>query len=117
MQTVEDVLQHFGVKGMRWGVRRKTGSVDKSPSDDAASASRAKMKIRKGGIETLSNKELQSLVTRMNLEQQFSRMSQDQISKGANTVRNLLSTAKTLQEAYSFAKKTGALTFISKAFN
>lgn len=73
METVEEVLAHYGVRGMRWGVRKNR--VDTS-SDDAKNADQAKKKVKAGGVKALSNKELQSLVTRMNLEQQFSRLHQ-----------------------------------------
>ena len=74
MDPVEDFLQHFGVKGMKWGTRRRRGSdglVDKS--SDVKNAEAAKAKIgKKGNTDALSNKELQDLVTRMNLERQLS---------------------------------------------
>lgn len=46
-------LAHFGVKGMRWGVRKKTQS-----------------KPRKS-ISEMSNQELQDHITRGNLEKQY----------------------------------------------
>ena len=76
MDPVEDFLQHFGVKGMKWGVRRRRGAdglVEKSTDVKNAEAARAKVG-RKGDTKALSNKELQDLVTRMNLEQQFSNL-------------------------------------------
>lgn len=49
----DDSLAHFGVKGMRWGVRKKTTS-----------------KPRKS-ISEMSNDELQEAITRGNLERQY----------------------------------------------
>lgn len=72
--TLTEVLAHYGVKGMRWGVRRKSSSP--SDSDDAKRAAASKARIKRGNTGPLSNKELQDLVTRMNLEQQYSRLSQ-----------------------------------------
>jgi hypothetical protein len=66
-------LYHFGIKGMRWGVRRNKNKMD-GASDDAKAAADAKAKVKKGGVKALNNKELQALVKRMNLEQQFSAM-------------------------------------------
>lgn len=67
-----EFLEHFGVKGMRWGVRQsKTDRMHKTGSADFRSASDAGQKAKKQGVHTLSNAELQSLITRMNLEKQY----------------------------------------------
>lgn len=49
----DDSLTHFGVKGMRWGVRKKT---DHKP---------------RKRISEMSNDELQEAITRGNLERQY----------------------------------------------
>lgn len=72
--SLEEVLAHFGVKGMHWGVRKKSSMPDGKASEDASNATRALEKSKTGGIHTLSNKELQDLVTRMNLEQQLDKL-------------------------------------------
>jgi hypothetical protein len=70
-----DVMEHYGVKGMHWGVRRKR--TDSGPtSSDAAAARVHQSTVKKSGTKALSNKELQELVTRMNLEQQYSSLHQ-----------------------------------------
>lgn len=92
--SVEEVLEHFGVKGMKWGVRRRgpsgptdvivktaggkkvktAGGKGQPASDDAVRAAVSKQKARKSTTDALSNKELQDLVSRMNLEQQYTRL-------------------------------------------
>lgn len=67
---VADYLEHFGVKGMRWGVR-KVSDHSSGASEDHVNATIARIKAKKGGTKALSNKELQDLITRMNLEQQY----------------------------------------------
>lgn len=82
-EEVEEFLAHFGVKGMKWGVRRSEQKRAAS-SDDANAASDAKAKVKKaGGTHALSNKELQDLVTRMNLEKQFNSLKPDSKAKVA----------------------------------
>lgn len=78
---VEEFLEHHGIKGMRWGVRRSnpsgksSGSSTGGHSSDAARAVELHSRVKtSGGTHTLSNQELQHLVTRLNLEQQFSRL-------------------------------------------
>jgi hypothetical protein len=66
-------LQHHGVKGMRWGVRRSRRQLR-----------RAAEKGGKGrSIKDLDDKQLQQLVNRMNMEQQYSRLSGGSRSSGA----------------------------------
>lgn len=69
-----EFLEHFGIKGMKWGVRRSRAQIDASPSSDHTSSRETQAKIKKGGVKAASNKELQELVTRMNLEQQYARI-------------------------------------------
>jgi hypothetical protein len=88
MSFVDTYLEHHGVKGMRWGVRRRSGGVTTgrfgrspkpAPSEDKVRAETAKAKIgRRGNTDALSNQELQTVIARMNLEQQIARYSSNQ---------------------------------------
>ena len=100
---VEEFLAHYGVPGMRWGVRRSHPGVP--PSHDAATAAKLKVRVAKaGGTQTLTNAELKALVTRMNLEQQYSGLSQVKVNAGRKMVNDvLLNVAK--QEAQAYALK------------
>ena len=87
MTTLDETLAHFGVKGMKWGVRRmrRPSFSSDSSSDDARRAEAAKKKVKTSGTKSLTNKELQDLVTRMNLEQQFDKLKPP--SPGAKTAK------------------------------
>lgn len=77
--------KHFGVPGMRWGVRRsrEQRAADRARiSEDAAKVQEHRGTIKTSGTKALTNKELQEVVTRMNLEQQYGRLSAAQMSKG-----------------------------------
>jgi hypothetical protein len=80
--ALDEILEHYGIKGMKWGIHKSRSSSASSPttshpaSSDAVKADAAKAKIgKKGNTRALSNQELQHLVTRMNLERQYSSLS------------------------------------------
>jgi 2'-5' RNA ligase len=108
---VDEILEHHGVRGMRWGVRRKnigspnevTVSVDKGklkakggeghgPSEEAKAAAATKQKAKASGVHSLSNEEIQAAVTRMNLESNFKQATTKtkQTVPGQKFVLNLL---------------------------
>ena len=89
-EKIGNALAHHGIKGMRWGVRRKnigspnevTVSVDKgklkakggqghAPAPEAVKTAATKQKAKASGVHSLSNEEIQAAVTRMNLEKNF----------------------------------------------
>jgi 2'-5' RNA ligase len=85
-------LEHYGVKGMRWGVRKSTSEVTtesvinkglrsktkvkakggqgQEAHEDAVKVAAQKQKLKKSGTAALSNKELQDIIQRAQLEQQ-----------------------------------------------
>ena len=85
----EIFLQHFGVKGMKWGVIRKEASKLVVPSDDHVKAAVVKGKARLAGVHTLTNKDLQTVIKRMDLEVKFKELktvqhNQSLIGKGTS---------------------------------
>ena len=123
---VESTLNHYGVKGMHWGVRKaESGGGSSKPtssgpkprvSEDAKSVEKAFGKINRGGTDTLSNQELQHLVNRLNLEQQYSRLTTSGTAQAATTdrghtaVKTMLSYGKTANDIHKFMRSpTGKL--------
>ena len=119
-ENVDAFLEHFGIKGMRWGVRREspsTPSVPKTPtpvtvitkpntskiatrggerqpaSDDAKRTASVHQKLRKSGVNSLSNREMQDLVTRLNLEQQLTRLTEPQKSQYQQMMKKTMNKA------------------------
>jgi 2'-5' RNA ligase len=105
------VIEHYGVKGMRWGVRkqrdvstqtvidsglrRKTkvkakGGEAHPATDDAIKAAVQRQKLKKSGAAALSNQELRELATRMQLEQQVKSLDAQSKSSGKKLVKSLL---------------------------
>lgn len=97
-----EFLEHFGVKGMRWGVRKPgTGT----PSKRKRSADFDEVKaLRKKHPSELSNAELKKLTERMNLEQNYARLvlnNPSKIRQGSKVAKQLIDTANTAYATYN----------------
>lgn len=104
MHSGMDVLAHYGIRGMHWGVRRSRKQIDNAPEpDDAPEHTRAQTlhtTAKSHGTRKLSNKELQDLTQRLNLEQQYTRLTTSEkgkssVSKGAGWVGKRMGTLST----------------------
>lgn len=107
--VVSNILDHSGVKGMKWGVRKsdsETSSSTKIPraSTDAKKADASREKANVGSVKALSTKELQNLTKRMELEQKYNNMldkEPSKIDRGHNAVKKTLTLARTAQDVYN----------------
>ncbi len=128
--AVSDVLKHYGVPGMKWGVRRSdseiaaaavasqvkpggkvtvTGGKGQPASAEALSAAAARATAKKSGVAALSNNDIQSAVKRMELEQKYvnlanSSSKQSVLGKGDKIVKNMLGYGKTANDVIKFAE-------------
>ena len=101
MSNPQDLeLFHYGVKGMKWGVirskaykkladkkreseesaKQKAKDVINPTSKEAKTAKSNRKRVETFGTDVLTNKELQAVVNRMNLEQQYSNLVENQKS-------------------------------------
>lgn len=74
----EEELEHSGVKGMRWGRRKKRDSSD---SDSGPS---------KPSIKDMSDDDLKKAIARLKMEKEFTTLTAPQVSAGRKIVANLL---------------------------
>lgn len=87
-------LYHFGILGMKWGVRRQRGSDGRVIEGSRGSDDHKKARdLKKKGARNLSNAELKSYVERMNLEKQYSNLNKKEVSAGRKFVSDVLVTA------------------------
>lgn len=108
MTDVSDFIEHYGVKGQRWGVRNKSkitlGKKDLRTSTESKRASEVLRKARKHGISSLTNKELGDLNKRLDLERKFSSVGpKSKLNVGANFVKSSLSVGRSVNDAVAFA--------------
>ena len=107
----QNELSHYGVPGMRWGVRRSGASSTSSrikkgpPSEDF----KRMQEMKKRGTKSLSTSELRELTGRMQLEKQYKDLSKASVSKGRAFVEDTLkSTGKEIaKETIKNAAKKG----------
>lgn len=104
----EAELYHYGVQGMKWGVRkaRATRNVNSSkridrPSDDGYRAAILREKARSGGKQALSNEELRILNERTQLEMNYNKLNPSQVEVGRQKVLLYLGTVGTIAGAAS----------------
>jgi len=110
VKEVDDILQHYGVMGMRWGVRKRSslasgptqiklnarpgqkiitsGGHRQPASEDAKLAAAIRQKARSSGPQSLSNSDMRKLVDRMNLEQQYAKLNPKQKSLGEKFIKD-----------------------------
>lgn len=74
----ESYLMHHGVKGQRWGVRKEQRAVSKS---------RRKALKR---VKTMSTKELNDRISRLEKEKRLRELTESEVSKGRAFIKNLL---------------------------
>jgi hypothetical protein len=100
------ILQHFGVRGMKWGQRKAPAGP---PSSDHAKVQAIKAKVKAAnGIHTLSNEELQTLTNRLSLESNYHRLTGAQgnhVTNGEKYVRDNIGRVKTAVDAYNTGKQ------------
>ena len=115
--SVDEVLNHFGIPGMKWGVRKVQESssrsaqrkASKAPSEDFIKS----RKILKKKTKTLSNQELKDLNNRLNLEQNLHNLQTSQLKRGSDKVNALLATTATISTVYTFYKSPAGQAIVS----
>ena len=126
----EQYLMHYGVLGMKWGIRRRrTGSgVSRSSGKKVKEVSVVKKNQNGQTKRRMSNNELQARVKRLRLEAEYARLVRettpvtvsriDKAIQAANTISKMSKTAVDLYEnlnrAYDVAQKAGLVKKKSK---
>ena len=83
MTITEDFIQHFGVRGMKWGVRKRSSGGKKAT------------KGKKGKVSDMSDDELKKKVGRLNMEKQYTQLTKNKrdqslVRKGAKVAGEIV---------------------------
>jgi hypothetical protein len=92
-------IEHHGVKGMKWGVRKR-----RNESARARTFGKAKGKEKSKDVKDLSDQELRNIVNRMNMEQQYKRLASGQNNNGSSAVKKILAAGATINSAIAFSR-------------
>lgn len=101
-EPITDFLAHYGVRGMRWGVRSKRTIEKVKGSDDHEKAK----DLAKRPTKSLSNSEIRAITQRMQLEKSYSDLSKstNPVMRGTAVAKDVLSVAGTATALYAVAK-------------
>ena len=101
-------LYHFGVKGMRWGVRKASpsGSGTKSykSSRDYNAVNRLRRKAKQSGAKSLTNKEMKMVNTRLELEKKYNQLNPSSLEKGRKVLATTVSVVGGVTALYAVTK-------------
>lgn len=97
----EQYLMHYGIKGMRWGIRRKRKSssskVRKNSSVDEANKKASNSKAtKKEKVTKMDDAELQRILTRLRMETELERLTKQQSTAKIDSIVKNLGTVATL---------------------
>lgn len=94
--SIDEFIEHVGVKGMKWGVRKAPKKKSKLSSD-----AKKVYKFKGKPASSLSDKQLKDINARINLEQQYARMNPTRVARGRNQAQTILATAGIGVAAYN----------------
>lgn len=106
---------HYGVLGMKWGVRKKRPSKSGSRSGRKSKKELSVINDRKKAVKkskTLSTSELRERIERLKLEQQLKDLTESNLSPGRSAVKKILSSSGS-RIATAFV--TGAGLYLTKS--
>ena len=79
-------LYHYGVPGMRWGVRRRQKTADRNKrraeSENWSSEARAASETKRKSLKQMSNDEIRALNERTRLEREYKSLNPNAVKKG-----------------------------------
>ena len=92
--NMDEFFAHYGVKGMKWGVKRGIGNprLARTKKEEAV---RSKRKDAKRRRQVLSDKDLDGLVKRLEQEKKLKTLLDDDLAPGRTVAKKILGNAGT----------------------
>lgn len=122
-----DILAHYGIKGMRWGVRRVNPSGKSSKKEEASEDHKRSREQKAHPVSSMSNKELKDLNNRLQLEKTYKELTgknQSVIKRGMKPAKEILEVGTTMAAMYTLynspagkAARAAAQEVIKKTLN
>jgi hypothetical protein len=115
--AIDDYLQHFGVKGMKWGVRRsreQRANAKKEETQRHQDHQRAR-ELMKKKVSTLSNEELAFVNQRRQLEANYAKLNPAKSARRKKKIENHLETLGLIEKTFKATQQPVAQLAIKKA--
>lgn len=118
MMSEEEYIEHFGVKGMKWGRRQAAPMNTIHTSADAARVNKINSRLKKNGLDNLSNDDIAKLNKRNQLVAEYKKQNPGKFEKGAKATQETVKRLKTAGTVVAGAAALGiAGVAIAKGFN
>lgn len=109
-------LQHYGVKGMQWGIRRTPQQLGHESKNKAIRQKRKKDLAQR---RTMSDEELSSKIKRLGLEQKYKDLATKDLYPGKSVVNDVLESSgrRIITSAVTGAVAYAGYSVMSNKFN
>lgn len=102
---MNDYLEHYGIRGMRWGIRRSEkqlanarGETKKTPKKKKTSKrqiKKAQKRAQERKLKKMSDEELKKRIARLQLEKQYKDLTKPEVNKGVQVSKLALASLLT----------------------